>query len=121
MERRRRAPRFKHRAYTVVDRCLRSCILTLTRQRIDRAEVRMAHPSTMLDQLRATLRRKRYAIRTEEAYMSRSTRYIRFHQLRHPQELGTAEVEAFLTKGSSGETPALPRLNSKLNTQNSEL
>jgi hypothetical protein len=60
----------------------------------------MAHPPKLLDQFRATLRRKRYAIRTEEAYMSRSTRYLRFHQLRHPRhprEMGAPKIAAFLT------------------------
>jgi site-specific recombinase XerD len=54
-------------------------------------------PPRLLDQVRAALRRKHYAIRTEEAYVSWITRYIRFHQLRHPQDLGIAEIEAFLT------------------------
>jgi hypothetical protein len=47
-------------------------------------------------------RRKHYAIRTEQAYVSWSTRYIRFRQLRHPRQMGTAEVEAFLTKSQPG-------------------
>jgi integrase len=52
----------------------------------------MAHAPKLLDQLRATLRRKHYAICTEAAYVSWTTRYIRFHQLRHPPE-----IAAFLT------------------------
>ena len=56
-----------------------------------------AQPPRLLDQVRAALRRKHYSIRTEEAYVSWITRYVRFHQLRHPQELGGAEIEAFLT------------------------
>ncbi len=35
--------------------------------------------------------------RTEEAYVGRARRYILFHGKRHPTDMGTAEVEAFLT------------------------
>jgi integron integrase len=54
-------------------------------------------PPKLLDQLRAALRRKHYSIRTEEAYVGWARRFIRFHGLRHPGELGAAEVGAFLT------------------------
>jgi integron integrase len=54
-------------------------------------------PPRLLDQVRAVLRRKHYALRTEEAYIGWITRFIRFHQLRHPRELGLPEVDAFLT------------------------
>jgi hypothetical protein len=57
----------------------------------------MAHAPKLLDQLRATLRRKHYAIRTEAAYMSWATRSIHFHQLRHPRQMGAPEIAAFLT------------------------
>ena len=67
----------------------------MTRQRIYYAEVRMAHPPKLLDQLRAVLRRKHYSIRTEEAYVSWSTRYIRFHQLRHPREMARQRSRRF--------------------------
>lgn len=51
----------------------------------------------LLDQVRATIRYKHYARRTEETYVHWIRRYIRFHGLRHPREMGAAEVEAFLT------------------------
>ena len=54
-------------------------------------------PPRLIDQIRAVLRRKHYALRTEEAYVSWISRFIRFHQLRHPRELGLPEVDAFLT------------------------
>jgi integron integrase len=54
-------------------------------------------PPRLLDQVRAVLRRKHYAIRTEEAYIGWITRFIRFHHMRHPRELGLPEVDAFLT------------------------
>ena len=40
---------------------------------------------------------RHYSLRTEQAYVDWARRYIRFHGLRHPQELGPAEVAAFLT------------------------
>ncbi len=51
----------------------------------------------LLDQVRNTLRLKHYAISTEEAYVGWIMHFIRFHNMRHPQEMGTPEIEAFLT------------------------
>lgn len=56
-----------------------------------------ANPPRLLDRVRAALRRKHYSLRTEEAYVAWITRYILFHNKRHPQEMGVVEVEAFLT------------------------
>jgi len=54
-------------------------------------------PKKLLDQLREAIRQKNYSYRTEESYVNWVKRYILFHNKRHPQELGTAEIEAFLT------------------------
>jgi integron integrase len=40
---------------------------------------------------------KHYSIRTEEAYINWIRRYILFHDKRHPMEMGSREIEAFLT------------------------
>ncbi|ASL82524.1 MULTISPECIES: phage integrase N-terminal SAM-like domain-containing protein [Serratia] len=37
-------------------------------------------------------------IRTEKSYLYWIRNFIRFHQLRYPQELGSVEVNAFLTR-----------------------
>jgi integron integrase len=50
-----------------------------------------------LDQVRDTIRRKHYSIRTEEAYVNWIKRFILFHDKRHPVDMGAKEVEAFLT------------------------
>src|SRR2546427_2406323 len=50
----------------------------------------------LLDQVRETIRRKHYSIRTEEAYVDWIKRYIFFHQKRHPSEMGAREMEQFL-------------------------
>jgi integron integrase len=51
----------------------------------------------LLDQVRERIRLKHYSIRTEQSYVAWIRRFILFHGKRHPAEMGTAEVEAFLT------------------------
>ena len=43
------------------------------------------------------MRLKSYACRTQQAYVGWIKRYIYFHRVRHPSEMGDPEVEAFLT------------------------
>ena len=43
------------------------------------------------------LRTRHYSRRTEEAYVAWIRRFVRFHGRRHPRELGSAHVEAFLS------------------------
>jgi hypothetical protein len=58
----------------------------------------MEHGSKNLpDRVRDAIRLKHYSIRTEESYVTWVKRYIHFHHKRHPNEMGTAEIEAFLT------------------------
>lgn len=54
-------------------------------------------PAKLLDRVRATLRTRHYSIRTEQAYLDWIRRYILFHDKRHPDQMGQAEIEAFLT------------------------
>ena len=56
-----------------------------------------AKPPKLLDQLRAKTRLLHYSKRTEEAYVDWSTRFILFQGKRHPNTMGVAEIEAFLT------------------------
>lgn len=51
----------------------------------------------LLDRLRTRIRVLHYSIRTEQAYVDWARRFILFHGKRHPQELGAAEIEAFLS------------------------
>jgi integron integrase len=51
----------------------------------------------LLDQVRDVIRVKHYSIRTEEAYVDWIKRFILFHNKRHPKEMGSQEIEAFLT------------------------
>ena len=54
-------------------------------------------PPKLLDQVAAKMRLLHYSIRTERAYRDWITRYILFHDKRHPREMGAAEIESFLT------------------------
>ena len=51
----------------------------------------------LLRQLRRTIRTRHYSRHTEEAYAAWVKRFVRFHGLRHPRELGEREVEQFLS------------------------
>jgi hypothetical protein len=51
----------------------------------------------LLDQVRERVRYLHYSIRIEQAYAHWVRAFVRFHALRHPAELGTTQVEAFLT------------------------
>ena len=51
----------------------------------------------LLDQMRDVMRVKHYSLRTERTYCDWVERFIRFHKLRHPREMGEMEVAEFLT------------------------
>jgi integron integrase len=46
---------------------------------------------------RERMRTRHLALRTEQAYLQWMRRYVKFHNRRHPRDMGPAEVEAFLT------------------------
>ena len=54
-------------------------------------------PPRLLDAVRGKLRANHYSIRTETAYLGWIRRFIRANRMRHPREMGGAEVEMFLT------------------------
>ena len=49
----------------------------------------------LLDQVREVIRRKHYSIRTEDVYCDWVRRYVRFCDLRHPQDCGAARSRHF--------------------------
>lgn len=51
----------------------------------------------LLEQLSRAIRGRRYSPRTEEAYVSWVRRFVRFHDMRHPEEMGSHEVNAYLS------------------------
>ena len=71
----------------------------------------------LLVQVREALRARHYSRRTEEAYVGWVRRYVKFHRLRHPAELGAEEIRGFLTAlatqaelSASSQTQALSAL-----------
>ena len=51
----------------------------------------------LIDQLCERIRYLHYSIRTEQAYVYWTRAFLRFHDMRHPSEMGAPEVEAFLS------------------------
>lgn len=51
----------------------------------------------LLDRMRAELRARHYSVRTEKAYLLWARRFIVFHGMCHPADMGEDEVNAFLT------------------------
>ena len=54
-------------------------------------------PPRLLDQVRQQARYRHYSLRTEEAYVYWVRFFVRWSGLRHPRDMGVAEVRAFLT------------------------
>jgi len=54
-------------------------------------------PPGLIQRYREELQARHYARRTVDTYEQWLRRYLRFHQLRHPREMGSAEVNAFFT------------------------
>jgi integron integrase len=61
------------------------------------APMLVAKPPKLLDQLKRCIRDKYYSVRTEEVYVYWARWFIRFHGMRHPSEMGAAEVLGFLS------------------------
>ena len=74
-----------------------------------------ARKSRLREQVRTVMRLHHYSIRTEKPYLYWIRNFIRFHQLRHTQALGSAEVNAFLTR-LAAERNMLPIDNQEINT-----
>lgn len=55
-----------------------------------------AQPPGLIQRYREELQVRHYARRTVVTYEQWLRRFLRFHQLRHPREMGSAEVNAFL-------------------------
>ncbi len=71
----------------------------------------------LMDDLREALHSRHYSRRTEQAYCLWARRYLRFHDMRHPADMGEREINEFLTYlavgrhvSSSTQTQALSAL-----------
>lgn len=61
------------------------------------AEPKSGQQPKLLDQLRDAIRVRHYSRDTERAYTYWAKKYIYFHGIKHPKDLGAPAVEAFLT------------------------
>jgi len=55
------------------------------------------HSPRLLDQVRNELRFMHYSKRTEQSYVQWIKRFIYFHNKRHPRDMGSKEITAYLT------------------------
>jgi integron integrase len=69
----------------------------------------------LLDQVRQAVRLRHYSLRTEEAYTRWVRRYVEFHGMRHPREMGAAQVSAFLSHLATRGRVAASTQNQALN------
>jgi len=60
-------------------------------------QVQSPRPQRLREMVRERIKTLHYSYRTEQAYWYWIRYFIRFFELRHPRELGKAEVERFLT------------------------
>ena len=74
----------------------------------------VCEPGDLLEEVRRRLRVKRYSLRTEQAYTGWIRRFILANGKRHPQEMGGAEVEAFLSRLASEENVSAGTQNQAL-------
>lgn len=70
---------------------VKDCMASIVSKRSDTGKIKL------IDRVREAMRLKHYSLRTERTYSDWIERFIRFHDLRHPREMGEAEVSAFLT------------------------
>ena len=68
----------------------------------------------LLEQVSLALRVRHYSERTVEAYVGWIRRFVRFHERRHPRELGAVEVATFLSHLASVERVSASTQNQAL-------
>jgi integron integrase len=74
-----------------------SVAVAWTADRVCEGGIAPTQPPRLLDRVRAAIRARYYSQRTEKAYVHWIRRYILFHGKRHPETLGAAEIESFLS------------------------
>jgi hypothetical protein len=65
------------------------------RDKVNSSEVDARHQA-MLSRLRTEMRARHYSLRTERAYMHWMRRFVTFHELKSPRELGPEAVKEYL-------------------------
>ena len=59
-------------------------------------------PKKLLDQVRDAMRLKHYSLSAEKTCVAWIKRFILYHNKRHPLDMGSTEVEAYLTHTTAG-------------------
>jgi integron integrase len=54
------------------------------------------HPNKFIHRLRAFIRKRNLSLSTEKSYVNWTKRFIKFHGMKHPDEMGPEHVEQFL-------------------------
>lgn len=74
----------------------------------------MQQNSPLLRAMQSNLRLRHFSPRTETVYLAWVVRFVRFHGLRHPRELGAGEVRAFLGYLAEGRRLSASSVNQAL-------
>ena len=69
----------------------------------------------LVDQIRDAVRLRHYSLRTEQTYVAWFVRFVKFHGMKHPSEMGEEEVRAFLTDLASRQDCSSSTQNQALN------
>ncbi len=72
----------------------------------------------LIHRVREKIRFLHYSIRTEKSYIYWILQFIHFHNLRHPEEMGTPEVQDFLNHLANSKDVASSTQNQALNAIN---
>ena len=70
---------------------------TSSETRYQRKFVTCSARPKLLDRVRHAIRTRHYSRRTEQAYVHWIRRYIVFHRVTHPAQMGASEISQFLT------------------------
>ncbi len=74
--------------------------------------------SPFITEVRNAIRVRHYSLRTEQSYIQWIKKFIYFHQMKHPKDMSTAEVNAFLTHLAVNRNVAPNTQNQALNALN---
>ena len=69
----------------------------------------------LLDQLRQVIRKKHYKYSTEDSYVRWVRRFIVFHNMRHPREMGEKEISSYISSLATAGKVAASTQNQALN------
>lgn len=75
----------------------------------------MSESPSLLTRVRTACRRKGYSYRTEQTYSRWVVRYVKYHDTRHPRDLGKKEVRGYLSHLATGRNVASSTQNQALN------